>query len=286
MFRRLQALVVVVGVSVLAVMCVQTARSSHEPAAGAAVTATTVAAGAPSTAPATTAQPGTAQTTGVPGGSVESVGSVATVGSTAPETPPSPAVGANGITLDPSWPKTLYVISDSVVLGVKTSLPARMAGWQVTIDGRPALMVKQATKEMTQRGTPVGTVAVVALGYNSLWEKNRRNYDKWARKFDDEAEAMIAELNTLGVKKIVWVTLREPTADTVPAKAVKELPQYSWYFPWANERIHAIQQRHPEVALADWTAVSNRNGITFDSIHLNPEGQALMADVIAKAVGA
>jgi lysophospholipase L1-like esterase len=280
MFRRLQALVVVVGVSVLAVMCVQTARSSHEPAAGAAVTPTTVAAGAPSTAPATTAPRGTSQTAGVPGGSV------ATVGSTAPATSPAPAIGANGITLDPSWPKTLYVISDSVVLGVKTSLPARMAGWQVTIDGRPALMVKQATKEITQRGTPVGTVAVVALGYNSLWEKNRRNYDKWAKKFDDEAEAMIAELTTLGVKKIVWVTLREPTADTVPAKAVKELPQYSWYFPWANERIHAIQQRHPEVAVADWTAVSNRNGITFDSIHLNPEGQALMAEVIAKAVGA
>ena len=32
--------------------------------------------------------------------------------------------------------------------------------------------------------------------------------------------------------------------------------------------------------------MSNRNGITFDSIHLNPTGQQLMSDVIAKAVGA
>ena len=112
----------------------------------------------------------------------------------------------------------------------------------------------------------MGTVAVVALGYNSLWEKNRRNYDKWAKKFDDEAEAMIAELTTLGAKKIVWVTLREPTADTVPAKAVKELPQYSWYFPWANERIHAIQQRHPEVAARrlDGGVQPQRDHVRFD----------------------
>ena len=57
----------------------------------------------------------------------------------------------------------------------------------------------------------MGSVAVVALGYNSLWEKNRRNYDKWAKKFDDEAEAILATLTSLGAKKIVWVTLREPT---------------------------------------------------------------------------
>lgn len=279
MFRRLQALLVVAGVTVLAVMCVQAARSSPEPAASAAVSVatTSVPPGATSTALRSSAQ--TVAVQGLDGGTAP--------GSTAAPTAPSQAaVGANGVALDPSWPKTLYVISDSVVLGVKTALPARMAGWQVTVDGRPALMVKQATKEIAQRGTPVGSVAVVALGYNSLWERNRRNYERWAKKFDDEAEALIAELKSLGVKKIVWVTLREPTAATVPAKSVKELPQYSWYFPWANERIHAIQARHPEIALADWTPVSNRNGITFDSIHLNPEGQALMSDVIAKAVGA
>ena len=270
--RRLQALVVIIGVAVLAVMCVQTARS-NETTASAAVTPTT--SGVSTTGPGTTGPHLTGQTTGV--GSTTAAAS-----STVPEVVPGP----NGLALDQAWPKTLYVISDSVVLGTKTALPARLPGWQVTIDGRPALMVKQATKEIAARGTPVGSVAVVALGYNSLWEKNRRNYDKWAKKFDDEADAMLATLTSLGAKKIVWVTLREPTADTVPPKAVKELPQYSWYFPWVNERLQILRQRHPEVALADWTSVSNRNGITFDSIHLNPTGQQLMSDVIAKAVGA
>ena len=55
-------------------------------------------------------------------------------------------------------------------------------------------MVKKANEELQAQGTPVGSVAVVALGYNSLWEKNRRNYDKWAKKFDDEADALLATL--------------------------------------------------------------------------------------------
>ena len=71
----------------------------------------------------------------------------------------------------------------------------------------------------------------------------------------------------------------------MPAKAVKELSQYSWYFPYVNERLHELVKRHPEVGLADWTAVSNRNGITYDSIHLNTTGAEMMADVIAGAVG-
>jgi hypothetical protein len=29
----------------------------------------------------------------------------------------------------------------------------------------------------------------MGLGHNSLWERDRANYDKWARKFDGEADA-------------------------------------------------------------------------------------------------
>jgi hypothetical protein len=40
------------------------------------------------------------------------------------------------------------------------------------------------------------------------------------------------------------------------------------------------------VVLADWTAVSNRPGLTYDSIHLNPTGGALMARTIRRAIRA
>lgn len=32
--------------------------------------------------------------------------------------------------------------------------------------------------------------------------------------------------------------------------------------------------------LAPWDKVSDRRGLTYDAIHLNPEGAALMADTI------
>jgi hypothetical protein len=147
-------------------------------------------------------------------------------------------------------------------------------------------MVKKAVQELKQKGRPVGSVAVVALGYNSLWERNRRNYDRWAKAFDQQAEDMVATLKDLGARKIVWVTLRELNPSIVPAKAVDELPLYSWYFPWVNERLRALVEHHPEVALADWSAASQANGLTYDSIHLNKDGAALMSDVIARAVGA
>lgn len=210
----------------------------------------------------------------------------ATTAATPAGAPGSTAGPGLGAPLDPSWPKELYVLSDSVLLSGKTALPERFAGWRVTIDGKPALMVKKALEELKGRTEPVGSVAVVALGYNSLWEKDRRNYGRWAKKFDDEADALVARLKDLGAKKVVWVTVRELSPEIVPAKAVKELPLYSWYFPWVNERLRALLERHPEVALADWSAASQTNGLTYDSIHLNTSGAPLMADVIAKAVGA
>jgi lysophospholipase L1-like esterase len=227
----------------------------------------------------TTVAPGATNAPNAPSAPATTLNPVTT---TAPSRPPA---AGDGVALDPTWPKELFVLSDSVVLSGKAAIPARFPDWRVEIDGKPALMLKAANERLQARGKPVGSVAVMAIGYNSLWEKNRRNYDRWAEQFDKEADRLLETLASLGAKKVVWVTLREPTPETVPAKAVKELSQYSWYFPYVNERLHALAERHPEVALADWTAVSNQNGITYDSIHLNDTGAKLMADTIAQAVG-
>jgi hypothetical protein len=83
----------------------------------------------------------------------------------------------------------------------------------------------------------------------------------------------------------MWVTLREPSPAVVPRLAKAEYNAAAWYFPYVNDRLHALQQRHPDVLLADWTAVSNRAGITFDTIHLNPDGARLMTGVIRSTLG-
>ena len=39
------------------------------------------------------------------------------------------------------------------------------------------------------------------------------------------------------------------------------------------------------VLLADWAAISNRPGITYDSIHLNPDGARLMTNLVRTTLG-
>jgi len=172
-----------------------------------------------------------------------------------------------------------------VVLGAKDVLPGAMPGWKVDVRGRPALMVKVANKELAAAPVPVGSVAVVALGYNSLWGRDRANYNAWAKKFDSEADTIIATLRSLGAKKVVWVTLRNPDPSVIPANALAQAGKYNWYFPYVNERLDALAERQPTVAIADWAAVSNRVGLTYDAIHLKPLGARLMSEVIKAGAG-
>ena len=145
-------------------------------------------------------------------------------------------------------------------------------------------MVRIADRELRQRGRPVARLVVVGLGYNSLWERRRRRYRVWARRFDGEARRLLRTLRRKGARQFVWVTLRQPTRRTVPPQAQGELGQYSWYFPYVNERLRRLDRRRDDLVLADWAKASDRPGLTYDSIHLNPRGAALMARTIWGAV--
>jgi hypothetical protein len=190
-----------------------------------------------------------------------------------------------GTTLDPAWPKTVTLIVDSVGLGLRGYLPARMPGWKVDFRGFPALMLHVANRTLAADHRPVGSVAVIMIGYNSLWQKNRYRYDVWAHKFDTEADQLIATVQSLGAKKIVWVTLRDSNQSNSPPSSWWGLDKYAWYFGYVNERLHELVRRHPEVALADWAAVSNKRGVTYDIIHLSQQGLPLMTEVVKEGIG-
>ena len=191
-----------------------------------------------------------------------------------------------GARLDPEWPKTMTLVTDSVGLGAKDALPASLPDWKVDVRGRPAMMMNVANKELQTQSQPVGSVAVVALGYNSLWGRDRANFDAWAKKFDREADQIVATLRGLGAKKVVWVTLREPTDAIIPPEALAAADKYRWFFGYVNERLAALAQRDPGVAVADWKAVSStRAGLTYDAIHLRPVGAQLYSETVKTAVG-
>jgi hypothetical protein len=192
-----------------------------------------------------------------------------------------------GKPLDASWPKRLVVVTDSVLLGATPTLVKSLSDWQVTIVGRSALMMRDAVAALRQQPGAAAPVIVVGLGHNSVWEKDRKNFARWSATFDKSAEDLLALLRQRGAQKIVWLTLRECALDLLP-KTGDSLAQYRewcWWFPYVNERLRAIKPQHPDMALADWTTVSRRPGVTYDSIHVNVPGAQLMTALIRVAIG-
>ncbi len=187
-----------------------------------------------------------------------------------------------------SWarPRRATLLVDSVLLSAYPGIRKAMPCWHIAKRGRPALMLRIAEGELRAAGRRVSPIVVIGLGYNSLWERNRRNYGRWATRFDNEAKKLIATLKRLGARQIVWVKLREPNARTVPPGARGELSQYSWYFPYVNARLKRIARARRDVVLANWTKASDRRGVTYDSIHCNSRGALLMGRTIKRTINA
>ena len=186
----------------------------------------------------------------------------------------------------PSWLTShrATVLVDSVLLGGVPSVRSSLRGWNVEVGGRASVMIGALEEEFREAGTPIAPLAIVGVGYNSIWERGRRNYRNWAREFDRDAMSLVRTLRRQGAEQVVWVTLREPRRRVVPSDALWQFDKYAWYFPYVNERLRFLDKRSPHVVLADWAKVSDRPGLTYDAIHLDPDGQALMARTIRQAL--
>ena len=189
------------------------------------------------------------------------------------------------------WPywarqRNVTMLVDSVLLSGKDKLRGVMSCRRIGLRGRPAMMLRIAEAQLRAARRGVAPLVVVGLGYNSLWSRNRERYDYWAARFDGEATRLVDTLRRLGARQVVWVTVREPQARFVPPAGRRELGLYAWYFPYVNERLRVLDRARDDVVLADWAAVSNRPGLTYDSIHLTAEGGLLMARTIRAAIAA
>ena len=187
---------------------------------------------------------------------------------------------------DASWarPRKMTVVTDSVLLGGAPFLRERKPCWRVATIGRPFLNMPDAARDIRRRRR-VAPVAVLGLGYNSNWERNRAHYAFWAKHFDEDAERLMRVMRRRGARQFVWVTVRQPTKRTAPRSSWGELP-LGWYLRYVNERLRRLDRRHEDLVLADWNAASKRSGLTYDAIHLNPRGARLMVSTIRSAIAA
>ena len=191
-------------------------------------------------------------------------------------------------TVKPRWwtARRQTVLVDSVLLGGTVAMRERFRRWQVEIVGEPAIMLPAMEERIAARSRPVARLVVIGIGYNSLWERGRRNYARWARKFDTEAKELLATLRSKGARQFVWVTLREARRAVIPPAALAQHNRYAWYFPYVNERLRRLDRQRDDLVVAPWDEVSNRRHLTYDAIHLNPEGAALMALTIQQTIQA
>ena len=213
---------------------------------------------------------------------------------TAPTEPAVAAVAAGApTTTTPATTTTIFdaantvtVLADSVLLGAEDALVEDLEddGYNVDFRGEPALMLHQSNNDLEDGGGPVGETVIVGLGHNSLWERDRARFDEWAEKFDEEADELLDTLRRHGAKRFIWITLREPDESIIPPEGLRQYQQFVWYFPYVNERLDALVTRHPDVVLADWAAVSNEAGLTYDAMHLTSSGIRRMIDTIRAAV--
>ena len=178
------------------------------------------------------------------------------------------------------------VLVDSVLLSALPGIKQAMPCWHIATRGRPALMIRIAERELSAAGRRVSPLVVVGLGHNTLWERDRRNYDTWAARFDAESRKLVATLRRLGARQIVWVTLREPRPAIVPPGSGAELDRYAWYFPYVNARLRKLDSERDDLSLADWTTAADRPHITYDTMHCNARGALLMGRTIKRAINA
>ena len=186
-------------------------------------------------------------------------------------------------------PGTITVLGDSVLLGAKDQMTAELQASGYTVDYRAAAGADDppgATRTCSRPARRSARPWSSGSGHNSLWERDRANYDKWARKFDGEADALIQTLESLGAKKIIWVTLREPSESVIPPAGRKQFDAYVWYFPYVNERLRpAAASATPTSCSPTGPRCPTSPGLTYDAMHLTKSGIRLMIDTIRSAGG-
>src|SRR5262245_37665845 len=96
----------------------------------------------------------------------------------------------------PTWlaNRRASLLVDSVLLGGVQSVRGNLRGWQVDVLGRAAVMVPKIEEEIRVGAARIAPLAVVGVGYNSLWERDRKNYRHWAQEFDASVLRLVRTL--------------------------------------------------------------------------------------------
>ena len=149
----------------------------------------------------------------------------------------------------------IIAIGDSVMLGAANVLTER----GITVDALKSRPFRQALEigNYLKSVNRLGEIVIIHLGTNNYVDQ----------KTLDEIMVPLADVDT-----VVFVT--------------NHVPSKKWQDP-NNLLMRAMPDKYGNVKILDWytIAVAHPEYLYGDKIHLNPEGQAVYADLIMQAIG-
>jgi peptidoglycan/LPS O-acetylase OafA/YrhL len=149
----------------------------------------------------------------------------------------------------------IIAIGDSVMLGAANVLTER----GITVDALKSRPFRQALEigNYLKSVNRLGEIVIIHLGTNNYVDQ----------KTLDEIMVPLADVDT-----VVFVT--------------NHVPSKKWQDP-NNVLMRAMPDQYGNVKILDWytIAVAHPEYLYGDKIHLNPEGQAVYADLIMQAIG-
>jgi lysophospholipase L1-like esterase len=150
----------------------------------------------------------------------------------------------------------VYVLGDSLTLGMVPYLPPLLPGRRVDIDGKIGRTATDGLAIVATRRASLPPTVVVALGTNDV-------------ESSDQFAAVIDQIMALlGNRRVIWVNIASPTARPF------------------NRDLAAARARFRNLELIDWASLmaAHPEDLVFDHIHCTPAGYQLRAAVTAWAL--
>jgi lysophospholipase L1-like esterase len=151
----------------------------------------------------------------------------------------------------PSGP--VYVLGDSLTVGMAPYLPALLPGRSVEIDGKTGRTATEGLDILATRKAPLPPTVVMALGTNDI-------------ESPEEFTAVINEtMARLGPRRVIWVNIAAPRSQPF------------------NVDMDAARTRYRNLEIIDWASVmtAHPEDLVADRIHNTDAGYRLRAEVIA-----
>ncbi len=183
-------------------------------------------------------------------------------------------VAAGTASAHPSAPPRVTIVGDSIMASFDYVPAARRAlgsGLDVRSDNAVCRRLVAAScpfqgstpptalQVITARGRDLGPTVVINVGYND-----------WAAVYD--VDRVMGALKAVGVRRVVWVTLREAGANAS-------------VYARSNARIRAADRRWVSLVVADWNARSRgRAWFRADGLHLTAAGAMSLARLLRPLV--